>query len=110
MKITNEVLQETINKLKALGITKSDNQASFMMGKSLRYVSWVKATGRNPDIGALVALYYKILALADHSGATGYPDIAEGLEIAARNLNQAIKAAALARQPNKRIRKRKDGK
>ncbi len=63
--MTNRLF-ETKQQLQELGVVMSDNEySSKMLGKSSRYVSWLKATGHDPAIDAMVMLYIKLDDLHD---------------------------------------------
>jgi hypothetical protein len=90
--------------LHELGIATSDNQLSRLMNKSPRYMSWVRATDHDPDIGAMTALYVRLDDLSENAVMRREPDKALQLTRASHELWNIIKEASITRNYHQRKR------
>ena len=102
MNETNQRLFEICRYLYEFGIATSDNQISKLMNKSPRYISWVKASDHEPDIGAMTALYVRLEDIADQALMRREPDKALKLTKVANDLLNVIKEASIMKTYNKR--------
>ena len=99
----NELLYETFKALRELGITNSGNDFSRnMLGRSSRYYSWVMASGHEPDLGAMVALYARLDDLHTCAEVAGDIRLAAALDNMTTRIWESIRHRSLTKGPNRR--------
>ena len=91
-------LFETKKRLQDIGMVMSDNEASsVLLGKSRRYVSWLRATGHEPAIDAMVHFYIKLDDLHEKYSKLQHVRIADKMDRLSTGLWDAIRNEVLKR-------------
>ncbi len=102
-------LFSVINEMRRIGYAISDNRFSeIMLAKSIRYVSWVRASNHSPGIEAMVNLYVRLDKMGDGYKLAGDIDSANEIEAITKPLWDAIREASLSSLPNRRSDHRYD--
>ena len=99
----NELLYETFKELRRIGITNSGNDFSRnLLGRSSRYYSWVLASGHEPDLGAMLALYARLDDLHTCAEVAGDIQRSNAIDYLTTRIWDSIRHHSLSKGPNRR--------
>ena len=102
----SDALSMSMDCLRERGFVFTDNQFSNLMGKSPRYISWVKASKHAPALEPMVCLFVKLDEMRNSYEASGDIKTAKEVDDITEILWDAIRQSALETVPNRRRKPR----